>query len=413
MTLKQLQREWRPGRPVEVDLKTGLPFIRASGGCANPQKEYVDRPYGAEAIVVACGSCWQCRQIKKRQVVGQMLAEAWASDHIYFATFTFRDCPEREIDLAHKQINPKFFQLLMKRLRFNSEGLRRIRYFAVAEKGSLKNRVHFHAVFFVKGLPFEWPHDERFHMAEWPHGFSHVNTMADERAMEYCAKYLTKEEGTDVWFSRSLKPALGTEFFLAKARRAAELGLPVPTTSFEYAPPASVREGAKYLMRGANRRDFILAFCDASGLDLSDLMVTANDMLRPVILSLEVDYRRRLHRDLPFAQFLDEFADEVERKGARHASEWLHKVHSGTAKAVEDRERLVNRLVDRGEYVPPELLPVPDLVTDPALHIPVRDADPPERRKRVEDLNRRRIKFRSRLRSLRRPQAAAVAKSGS
>lgn len=213
------------------------------------------------------------------------MAEAAYSQRVCTITLTYgpRD------DLADKVINPAHFQLFMKRLR---KAGHKVRYLVAGEYGELKGRVHFHAILFFEELvplqyknaegdlitrgivpryiddyqvgwgpenaPFcsEIPHKKMVHLREWPHGHVSVDWSASEESVRYVCKYLQKYEGTQVWFSLSKKPALGAAFFADKAQQALELGV-LPQT-WNYLPPSGNKDKSYYL-RGASRRDYLLA----------------------------------------------------------------------------------------------------------------------------------------------------------
>ena len=91
---------------------------------------------------------------------------------------------------------------------------------------------------------------------EWPHGHVNVDWAASEKSARYVCKYLLADNKNNAWFSLSKKPALGAEWFAAKAAQARDHG--VLPWSFEYQPPGCDRKQA-YLMTGATRRDYLNA----------------------------------------------------------------------------------------------------------------------------------------------------------
>lgn len=245
--------------------------------CIKPDSVWVKRGPRWEQTPKPCGNCWRCRQNYMNDYVGRCLAEAATS--VAFCAITLTYGPRD--DLADKVLMPLHFQLFMKRLRRVGH---KVRYLAVGEYGSLKDRAHFHVLLFFKklvpgiGVPqYNWGHlsdpesslrfcgemisdrEKLVHVREWPHGHVTCEWNGGERAVRYVCKYLLKGEKGEYWFSPSKKPPLGAEWFAQKARQARELG--VLPSSFEYLPPGGNRD-RPYLMTGATRRDYLAALGD-------------------------------------------------------------------------------------------------------------------------------------------------------
>lgn len=225
-----------------------------------------------EQMAVPCGKCWQCRLSRRNDFAGRCMAESYSAEWSAYLTLTYapRD------DGADKVIQPRHFQDFIRALRDARrpplQQKMRCRYMAAGEYGSLKSRAHFHVILFGWGPRFEAEEhparDGRFYMPEWPHG--HVNVQWDpgEDAVTYCAKYVTKaenDEGAEYWLTMSKKPPLGHEFFMAKAKEAAELGV-VPQ-GFRYLPPGADPGHRRYVMTGATRRNYLAAIFDHCGQD--------------------------------------------------------------------------------------------------------------------------------------------------
>lgn len=236
--------------------------------CINPSNIWIQRGPKWEQTPVACRQCWRCKRNRVNDYVARAMCEASTSE--VTATITLTYAPRD--DLADKILHPRHFQLFMKLLRRAGH---EVRYLVAGEYGDLRGRAHFHAILFFKHLaerpegaeipaygtydaPFcrEIPQTRMVHIREWPHGHVNVDWSASEKSARYVCKYLLAENKNNAWFSLSKKPALGAEWFAAKAAQARELG--VLPWSFEYQPPGSSREQS-YLVTGATRRDYLNA----------------------------------------------------------------------------------------------------------------------------------------------------------
>lgn len=242
--------------------------------CINPSEIVIDRGPNGMRVPVPCRSCWRCKQNRVNDYVGRALCEASTSIATCAITLTYapRD------DLADKLLQPRHFQLFVKRLRRAGHV---VRYLVAGEYGSLRGRAHFHALLFFEAfadqkqcdVPFyrpqhvfdpdasrpfsrDFPQKTLGHVREWPHGHVLVDWSANERAIRYVCKYFFSEDKKNAWLSMSKKPPLGAAFFAQKAQKAIDLG--VLPHSFEYLPPGGDRN-KPYLLTGASRRDYLNA----------------------------------------------------------------------------------------------------------------------------------------------------------
>lgn len=245
--------------------------------CQSPSHVWVKRGPEWEQVPVPCDDCWSCRENYVSDWVGRCLCEASVSEVSCTVSLTNAN-PRDPLDLSNWVVNPHHFQLFMKRLR---KAGHKVRYLVAGEYGDLRDRAHFHAILFFKllkpsgkpapylmdrkaflddpskALPFsrEIPQEEMVHISEWPHGHIQVDWSCTDRSIRYCCEYLNPQAGKKTgWFSMSKKPALGFEWFAAKAERNREFG--VLPSSFEYLPPGG-KPGKVYLMTGATRRDYM------------------------------------------------------------------------------------------------------------------------------------------------------------
>lgn len=302
---------------------------------------------------VPCRECWRCQKRRVDDYVGRMLAEDVVSDWSAVLTLTYapvekRLRPPKDLagEHAEKVLNPEDFQKFIRSLRRRGHSLR---YFVAGEYGEEKGRAHFHAILFGQGprpvwhldekraykrerLAFKdmpqhlvkgrqaavhWPQGENFHLPDvgrskspWPHGHVFCDWSGGHRAFRYACKYLLKNEPGRSWFSLSKKPPLGTGYFEKLAER--NIGLQVLPSSFEYAVPGG-KEGQKYLMQGAARRDYLLAMIDGwterHPLDLERLNEWVRDRVEKVLLE------RRVHQcqDYEMQEYIDDLRERLDR----------------------------------------------------------------------------------------------------
>jgi len=208
---------------------------------------------------ISCGKCGRCAQRRINDYVGRSLCEASLSRAACCITLSYRnDFDGGRYDLADKILTPHHFQLFMKRLR---KGGHKCKYLVAGEYGDKKGRAHFHVLIFFRASQPDWIHGKS-HIPEWPHGHVVVDWNIDHRAARYVCKYLHKDlqKGSgQKWLSMSKRPALGAEWFYAKAQN--HIKQRVFPTSFAYQPPGAA-PGQKHLMQGAIKRDFIKAISD-------------------------------------------------------------------------------------------------------------------------------------------------------
>lgn len=228
--------------------------------CVASRTFQVERGEGYQEVTTACGECWQCRLMRVNDFVGRGLCETAYSDHTCAITLTYADGHEGD---PHKYLHKEHFQKFIRALRIRDH---RLRYICVSELGELKGRLHFHALLFFTGKRPDWPQGVRYNIPHdrdargewssiWPWGHVFVDWNAGDRALRYCLKYVLKNaDRKSYWKSSSLKPALGHQFFMDKADQAISHG--VMPSSFLYAPPGA-REGIRYRMSGATRRNYI------------------------------------------------------------------------------------------------------------------------------------------------------------
>jgi len=219
---------------------------------------------------VKCGRCKACGITRVNDVVGRALAEAEVSDLSVSLTLTYRDDA-----LKSDFLQPRDFQKAMQALQmYGRRNGFRVRYIVAGEYGHRKGRPHFHCIAFFRGrnLPEFKFREQRWTWKHWPHGYTYADE-ASPQSFNYVCKYLLKESTAKLshqtttpqaWFSRSLKPALGSEWFEQLAERYAAQGLAPSSWWYAFADHRT-RKGKPwhYYLRGSARDDFLAAYARA------------------------------------------------------------------------------------------------------------------------------------------------------
>ena len=189
---------------------------------------------------VNCGKCRNCIGNLVNFKASQAVMESVTADKSVAVTLTFS--PEYD-EHAHT-LNKKIFQEWMQDLR--NEGSRQgftIRYVVAGEYGSLRGRVHFHALLFFRGknIPEFAIREERWNWDLWPYGFTYADDV-DYKSARYVAKYMSKDlTATNAinksWLSGSRRPELGHEYYKRRANENARQ-MVVPSGSVFRIPEA-------------------------------------------------------------------------------------------------------------------------------------------------------------------------------
>lgn len=216
-----------------------------------------------EEITFACRTCDDCLAARKGDWVARAMAETATSAHTFVITLTYRN-GHNEKPLGARAFRYRDVQLYLKALRASAlrkygDGVE-IRYIVAGERGSQKNRVHWHMILWASHdlrklgkwfdfwmAPIVGPRPTRMdHWTLWPHG--HVVTdVADQQTMAYILKYCLKdmfniEKSRDTkrhhkaenhgasMFRMSKKPPIGLRFLEGKIERLRELCAVPPRT---------------------------------------------------------------------------------------------------------------------------------------------------------------------------------------
>ena len=143
-------------------------------------------------ISVPCRKCAACVANRKNDWARRLVIESSAAGLHYFVTLTYAVEP-----LTYNKLH---IQEFIKKLRSYEKN---IRYFIVGERGSKKDRVHYHCLLFSSNL------QSIDIVQSWTHGFGLVQPVTAKRCF-YAAKYCVPELGQSEHFLyTSRKPALG------------------------------------------------------------------------------------------------------------------------------------------------------------------------------------------------------------
>lgn len=151
-----------------------------------------------ERIPVPCGKCPSCQVRRINDWVFRLKREDLVSFGAYFVTLTYapKYLPKTPNKLA--TLCKRDFQLYMKRLRKVNERLgnmRKIKYYAVGEYGSIGFRPHYHAIIFNSledPLVDAWRVTDKVSGTSEPIGSVKLGSVS-AASIGYTAKYIAKE----------------------------------------------------------------------------------------------------------------------------------------------------------------------------------------------------------------------------
>ena len=156
----------------------------------------------SDARHVPCGYCCECVRRKKLDWQIRLdAARAWA-DCSFFRLLTY-DPEHYNFDIYDKNVIKDHLQRFMKRLRRRLEyhfgSHIRIKYFIASEYGETYDRLHYHALFFVKGAKFTWLEMKTIINSCWPYGIVGNTYNINPGRIAYCVKYIQKQYNTKLF----------------------------------------------------------------------------------------------------------------------------------------------------------------------------------------------------------------------
>ena len=137
---------------------------------------------GDQPIQVPCGKCLPCLVNRREEWAFRIWQEHMASCGSLFVTLTYD--PQHLPD--GYQLSKPDLQKFMKRLRKRCS--QRLRYYAVGEYGTKRQRPHYHILLFNTTLD-----DEQAIRESWKLGQLHIGKV-NEASIRYCLKYIVQPE---------------------------------------------------------------------------------------------------------------------------------------------------------------------------------------------------------------------------
>lgn len=251
--------------------------------CSQPQ----NTPLG---VLVSCRSCDQCIAARKNTWVARAMAEKVTMGHAALLTLTYRDYLDGRTPDGARAFHYQHVQTFLGRLRTayarQYQARNEVSYICAGERGSRKDRVHWHMVLFSakpvldlgewtdyqgNTLPGPRVNQRRAldHWSMWDHGTVDVMT-PDQGGMAYVLKYALKDQFNQVksrgksrarkaevhgasMFRMSKQPPIGWRFLDQKLSEWREKGvvpvrpqIQVPEYSGFWYPTGQARE--RFLM---------------------------------------------------------------------------------------------------------------------------------------------------------------------
>lgn len=215
-----------------------------------------------ERYTVPCGYCRVCVATRKSNWTGRLIAEASTSAAVAFVTLTYKSEPE-SFAVAYRDI-----QLMLKgfRERLDRERGTKLRFFCSGERGEKNGRLHWHLLFFFDKPITMRRMKKRQIWHFWKHGWAHIQNLSSDnmlRKVRYVAKYCVKDAGKDreTFMRCSLRPGIGSEYFVRMAIDLAKAGLPA-NGGFKVGNVAYTRGPRKgqlqeFRLTGAMARNFL------------------------------------------------------------------------------------------------------------------------------------------------------------
>lgn len=138
-----------------------------------------------KVVPIACGRCYECRQAKRREWLARLNEEFETTKFVKVITLTFKT------ERYDEEEDPNVFaakKIELWRKRIVKRYKKAWRYWLITEKGHLgTERTHLH------GFIFEDVTDAEIEES-WIEGFVYAETKSSENAVDYCLKYITKND---------------------------------------------------------------------------------------------------------------------------------------------------------------------------------------------------------------------------
>lgn len=148
---------------------------------------------------VPCGYCSEC--VRKKKLDWQIRLDSarnWASCS-FFRLLTY-DPEHYDFDIYDKEIIKDHIQRFLKRLRRHFEyhygKSVRLKYFIASEYGETYDRLHYHCLFFIKGIKLTWLEFGHIVRKVWPYGIVGNTYNLNSQRCAYAVKYIQKQYNT-------------------------------------------------------------------------------------------------------------------------------------------------------------------------------------------------------------------------
>lgn len=206
-----------------------------------------------------CGHCLGCKVKTSKDWAIRCWAEAQESNYTYFITLTYAD------EYNDNQLHVEHVQTFIKKIRkyyYDKTGITNLRYIICGEYGTTTNRPHYHIILFTPAiipdlsLVFEYEKDGHIQYVKksnkqgQPYYYSKLiettwgkgqcaTAKGSMATYAYVARYITKKNNDNQCFIlASLKPGIGTNYFIKNYKKILNEGIVINGQHFNYLPRA-------------------------------------------------------------------------------------------------------------------------------------------------------------------------------
>lgn len=147
---------------------------------------------GNKFVTVPCGHCYQCIRKRKLDWEVRISSEMSVSDSAFFSLISYNEENYPDPDVADKKAIQDLVRRLRRFLEHHYGKDVKLKYFIVSEYGEERNRLHYHAIWFIKGLCIDRYQWKILLEAEWGKGFCSAYLLAPNW-IRYACKYMQKK----------------------------------------------------------------------------------------------------------------------------------------------------------------------------------------------------------------------------
>ena len=146
---------------------------------------------GTQVITVPCGHCFQCIRRRKLDWEIRISSEMSVSSCSYFSLISYNEANYPDPDIADKEAIQHLIRRLRRFLEHHYGKDVKLKYFIVSEYGEERNRLHYHAIFFLYGIFIDRYQWKVLLENEWGKGFCSAYELASNW-IHYAVKYMQK-----------------------------------------------------------------------------------------------------------------------------------------------------------------------------------------------------------------------------